>query len=119
VGYTHLRRDDPSIESFRGAFLKIRRALGTNAFGINEIRMEPGFVGNEHDELGTGHEEVYAILEGSGTITVDGEEVAVSAGEYLRVDPASTRLAVAGPHGMRFLAIGAKPQSDYDGRDTL
>jgi uncharacterized cupin superfamily protein len=119
VAYTHLHRDDPSIESFRGAFLKIRRALGTNAFGINEIRMPPGFVGNEHAEDATGHEEVYAILEGSGTITIDGEEVAVSAGEYLRVDPSSTRLAVAGPEGMRFIAIGAKPRDDYDGRDTL
>lgn len=119
MGYTHLRRDDPSIESFRGAFLKVRRALGTNAFGVNEIRMPPEFVGNEHDEVATGHEEVYAILDGSGTFTIDGEAVPVSAGEYLRVDPSSTRLAVAGPKGMRFLAIGAKPQHEYDGRDTL
>ena len=119
MAYTHLRKDDPSIESFRGAFLKIRKALGTSAFGLNEIRMPPGFVGHEHDELGTGHEEVYAILEGSGTFTIDGEEIAVSPGEYLRVDPTASRLAVAGPDGMRFLAIGAKPRSDYDGRDTL
>ena len=119
MGYTHLRRDDPSIESFRGAFLKIRRALGTSAFGVNEIRMAPGFIGHEHDEIGTGHEEVYAILEGSGTFTIDGEEVPVSAGEYLRLDPSSTRLPVAGPDGMRFLAIGAKPQPEYDGRETL
>ena len=119
MGYTHLGRDDPSIESFRGAFLKIRRALGTSAFGVNEVRMPPGFVGHEHDELGTGHEEVYAILEGSGRFTIDDEEIAVFPGEYLRVDPASTRLAVAGPDGMRFLAIGAKPKPDYDGRETL
>ena len=38
MGYTLINRDDPSIESFRGAFFKIRRALGTTAIGINEVR---------------------------------------------------------------------------------
>jgi len=33
--YTLLHGDDPGIESFRGVFMKIRRALGTTAFGIN------------------------------------------------------------------------------------
>ena len=39
-------------------FFKIRRALGTTAFGINEFRMPAGFEGPEHDEVETGHEEV-------------------------------------------------------------
>ena len=119
MSYTHLRKDDEAIESFRGAFLKIRKALGTSAFGVNEIRMPPGFVGHEHDEVGTGHEEVDAILEGDGMFTIDGEDVPVGPGEYLRIDPSSTRLAVAGPDGMRFLAIGARPLAEWDGRDTI
>jgi uncharacterized cupin superfamily protein len=119
VGYTHLTADDPSVESFRRVFLKMRRALGTTAFGINEIRLPPGAEGNEHDETGTGHEEVYVVLDGAGTFTVDGHDVAVAAGDYLRVDSGSTRLAVAGDGGMRFLAVGAKPQPEYDGRPTL
>ena len=86
MGYTLINRDDPSIESFRGAFFKIRRALGTTAFGINEVRFPPGIEGPEHDELDTGHEEVYIVLEGSGTFTIDGEAVAVGGGDYLRVD---------------------------------
>ena len=117
--YTHLREGDPSIETFRDTFLKIRRALGTTGFGLNEVRMPPHFVGHEHNELGTGHEEVYVVLGGSGTFTIDGEEVAVAAGEYLRVDPGSTRKPVAGPEGMRFIAVGAKPLPAYDGRETL
>ena len=86
MGYTLLNRDDPSIESFRGAFFKIRRALGTTAFGINEVRLPAGAEGLEHDEVETGHEEVYIVLEGGGTFTVDGEAVDVGAGDYLRVD---------------------------------
>jgi uncharacterized cupin superfamily protein len=119
MAYTHLTADDPSIESFRGAFLKIRRALGTTAFGINEIRLPPGVEGAEHDEGDTGHEEVYVVLDGAGTFTIDGEEVAVAAGDYLRVDAGATRLAKAGDDGMRFLAVGAKPLPEYDGRPTL
>ena len=119
MGYTHLTADDPSIESFRGVFLKVRRAIGTTAFGINEVRLPPGADGREHDELETGHEEVYVVLDGSGTFTIDGEGVAVSAGDYLRVDADATRLARSGEDGMRFLAIGAKPLPEYDGRDTM
>jgi quercetin dioxygenase-like cupin family protein len=119
MGFTYLPADDPSIESFRGVFLKVRRALGTNAFGLNEIRLPPGAEGLEHDETETGHEEVYAVLEGSGSFTVDGDRIEVAAGDYLRVDPGSTRLAVAGDDGMRFLAIAATPRPEYDGRPSL
>ena len=117
--YTHLTADDPSIESFRGIFMKVRRALGTTAFGLNEIRMPPGFRGIEHDESETGHEEVYVVLDGEGVFTIDGEEVGVAAGDYLRVDAAATRIAVAGESGMRFLVIGGCPLPEYNGRESL
>ncbi|MGZ4481273.1 MAG: cupin domain-containing protein [Gaiellales bacterium] len=119
MGYTLLHGDDPSIETFRGVFVKIRRSLGTNAFGLNELRMPPGFAGVEHDELGTGHEEVYLALSGSGTFTIDGERVPFVPGDYLRVGPESTRQVVAGPEGLRFVVIGAPPQPEYRGRSTL
>jgi mannose-6-phosphate isomerase-like protein (cupin superfamily) len=119
VGYTLLHGDDPSIESIRGVFVKIRKALGTTAFGLNELRMPPGFEGIEHDESKTGHEEVYVVLSGGGTFTIDGEAVEIAAGDYLRVDPSSTRKVVAGPEGLRFLVIGAKAKPEYDGRRTL
>jgi uncharacterized cupin superfamily protein len=119
MGYTLVHGDDPSIESFRGVFVKIRRALGTTAFGLNELRMPPGFEGLEHDESETGHEEVYVVLAGSGTATIDGEDVAFAGGDYLRVDAASTRKIVAGPDGLRFVVIGARPQPAYDGRASL
>ena len=119
MGYTLVNHDDPSIESFRGAFFKIRRALGTTAFGINEIRMAAGFEGPEHDELETGHEEVYIVLEGGGTVTVDGDSVDVAPGDYLRVDPETRRQVVAGDDGLTFVVVGARPQPEYDGRATL
>ncbi len=119
MAYTLLHGDDPSIESFRGIFLKIRRALDTTAFGINEVRLPAGMEGVEHDETETGHEEVYIALAGGGKFTIDGEDVALTAGDYLRIAPTATRQVVAGPDGLRFVVVAAKPQSAYDGRDSL
>ena len=119
MGYTLINNDDPSIESFRGAFFKIRRALGTNSIGINEIRFPAGAEGPEHDELDTGHEEIYVVLEGAGTFTIDGDAVAVGPGDYLRVDADARRQAAAGPDGMKFIAIGAPHKGEYDGRESL
>ena len=118
MGYTFLDGEDPSIEVFMGQFRKVRAALGVTAFGINEIRLPPGAQGREHDEADLDEEEVYVGLAGSGTFTVDGAPVAFGAGQYLRVDPRSTRLIEAGPEGLRFLAIGA-PSGSRCGRPTL
>lgn len=119
MAFTLVRRDDPAIETFRGVFLKIRRALGTTAFGINEVRLPAGARGLEHDERETGHEEVYVVLDGSGAFTIDGAAVEVTAGDYLLVTPEATRVAGAGPEGMRYLVVAAKPQPAYDGRESL
>jgi len=119
VTYTLLRDGDPSIESIQGVFFKMRRALGTTAFGINEVRVPPNAAGQEHDEAETGHEEVYVVLEGGGTFTIEGEDIGVSAGDYLRVDAAATRQVMGGPGGMRFIVVGAQPKPSYDGRESL
>jgi quercetin dioxygenase-like cupin family protein len=117
--YTKVNRDDPSVEVFRGAFAKMRLALDTTAFGLNEVRMPADFAGPEHDELETGHEEVYIVLAGSGAATVDGVEVTLVEGDYLRVAPEAKRQVVAGADGLTFIAVGAKPKPEYDGRPTL
>lgn len=97
----------------------MRRSLGTTAFGINEIRLPAGLEGIEHDEVETGHEEVYIVVEGSGTMTIDGEAVALGEGDYLRVDAEATRLVAAGPDGLTFVVVAGKPQPEYDGRPSL
>lgn len=119
MGYTLVNHDDPSVESFRDMFFKMRRSLGTTAFGINEVRLPAGLDGVEHDEVETGHEEVYVVLEGNGTMTIDGEAVALGHGDYLRVDAETKRLATAGPEGLTFIVVAAKTQSEYDGRSSL
>jgi hypothetical protein len=46
---------------------------------------------------------------------VDGEEVPVRAGTFIRFDPDSTRCPVAGPEGLTFVAVGA-PRGSYEAR---
>jgi mannose-6-phosphate isomerase-like protein (cupin superfamily) len=86
---------------------KLRRALGAQAFGFNYFTIPPGTEGREHDHAESGQEEVYFVVKGSGTMRVDGEEVELRAGRFVRVDPASRRVPVGGPDGLEFLTIGA------------
>jgi mannose-6-phosphate isomerase-like protein (cupin superfamily) len=59
-------------------------------------------------------EEVYFVLDGSGVMRLDGEEVELKQGRFLRVDPGTTRRPVAGPDGLVFLAIGAPLDRLYE-----
>jgi mannose-6-phosphate isomerase-like protein (cupin superfamily) len=95
-----------------GMVRTVRKALGARAFGFNYFTLPPGADGREHDHAGSGQEEVYFVVRGSGTMRVDGEEVELRAGRFLRVDPDSTRQPTAGPDGLEFLTIGAPLESN-------
>ena len=57
-----------------------------------------------------GHEELYFVLSGRATFTVDGERVDAPAGSLVFVkDPAMRRGAVADEAGTKILAIGGRP----------
>jgi hypothetical protein len=49
------------------------------------------------------------VVRGSGHWLIDGAEVPVRAGTFVRFDPGSTRCAVAGPDGLTFVSVGARP----------
>ena len=94
-------------DDFAGNFKKIRAALGVSAFGINQVELPAGYEKYpDHDEVESGHEEVFYRLRGSGTITVDGEEVAMRPGRYVFVTPESRRKLLPGPHGMTVIVVG-------------
>jgi mannose-6-phosphate isomerase-like protein (cupin superfamily) len=90
-----------------GMVRKVRRALGAHAFGVNYFTIPPETEGREHDHAESGQEEVYFVVRGSGVMRVDGEDVELRAGRFLRVDPASRRVPVAGADGLEFLTVGA------------
>jgi mannose-6-phosphate isomerase-like protein (cupin superfamily) len=114
VGYSVADLDALEGEGPGGMVRKVRRALGTRAFGVNHFTIPAGVEGREHDHGDSGQEEVYFVVRGSGVMRVDGEEVELRPGRFLRVDPASTRVPVAGPDGLEFLTVGAPLEGTYE-----
>lgn len=57
------------------------------------------------------NEEVYLFIKGSGVFTADGEEVAVKAGDCMRVDPKCMRTIKAGAEGLSYFCIQAQKDS--------
>lgn len=110
-----------SIPLFAGlVWHPVRRRLGIRAFGINAYSSEAvgKVVIEEHDETGSGaggHEEVYVVLRGRATFTIDGERVDAPAGTLVFVrDPEQKRVAVAEEKGTLVLAIGGEPGRAYE-----
>ena len=97
-----------------GMVRKTRRALNASAFGFNYFTFGPNQEGREHDHSENGHEEVYFTVKGSGTMTIDGSDVEMKPGRFIRVDPGSTRMPTSGPDGLEFVTFGAPQQGAYE-----
>ena len=58
------------------------------------------------------NEEIYGVLEGKGTVVLDGETVELTAGDWLRVAPAAKRqFSAAADSGITFVCIQVKENS--------
>ena len=109
MGYTVVNVDEIEPAGPGGVVRFVRRELGVAAFGINWFDLPPGARGHEHDEAQSGQEEVSVVVRGSGHWRVDGTEVAVRSGSFIRFDPGSVRCPVAGPDGLTFVSVGSPP----------
>jgi hypothetical protein len=90
----------------------VRKTLGVTAFGINAYTAANAGdeVVEEHTEQQLGHEEIYAVIAGRATFTVDGEEVDAPAGTLVYLDDVTQkRHAIAQEPGTTVLAIGGVP----------
>jgi hypothetical protein len=88
----------------------VRRHFGIGAFGVNAYTAgEAGQrVVEEHREE-DGHEELYVVVSGRATFTLDGEEHDAPDGTLVHCQPGTLRGAVAAEPGTTVLGIGAKP----------
>jgi mannose-6-phosphate isomerase-like protein (cupin superfamily) len=95
------RRDDlaPAAPGDRGAD---RRHGRLHAEQAGQDVVEP----HRESEGGMGHEEVYVVLRGRASFTLDGEALDAPAGTVVRVDPEVHRHAVAAEGGTTVLALG-------------
>ncbi|HET9937821.1 MAG TPA: hypothetical protein VFQ28_03460 [Gaiella sp.] len=92
----------------------IRSTLGVESFGINAwtATADGQQIIGEHDEANegaTGHEELYLVLDGAATFTLDGEEVDAPAGTLVHVADPAVKRGATGEEGTTILVVGAKP----------
>jgi mannose-6-phosphate isomerase-like protein (cupin superfamily) len=117
VGYTYVDVGSLEGEGPGGMVLKTRRATGARAFGFNYFTIPPGVEGREHNHGDSGMEEVYFVIKGRGMMRIDGEELELRPGRFIRVDPGSTRVPIAGDEGIEIVAFGAPLEGRYEPPD--
>ena len=92
----------------------LQHYFGLSAFGANVFvaREDGQTLVDEHDEIGSGQEELYLVLEGRATFELDGEAVAAERGTAVAVtEPAVRRSAFAEAAGTALLVVGVRPGS--------
>jgi hypothetical protein len=95
----------------------LRRRLGIASFGTNAYTAEAAGqrVVEDHTEGGNGHQELYVVVTGRATFTVDGEDVDAPAGTLVFLpDPDVRRGATAAEPGTTVLALGARPGAPHE-----
>jgi uncharacterized cupin superfamily protein len=113
---------------------RVAAKLGVSSLGISIEEFGPNadeYPEHDHSAEGIGgqmfaerpeqleQEEVYVALRGSGTLEVDGESYPLDPDHIVRVGPGVVRKIIAGPVGLRLLAIGGVPGRPYDPGGTL
>jgi tetratricopeptide (TPR) repeat protein len=100
----------------------VRRKLGIRAFGTNAYTADRvgDQVVEEHDEVkggggAGGHEEMYVVVRGRATFTLDGETIDAPAGTLVFIrDPKVRRVAIAEEDGTLVLAVGGEAGQAYE-----
>jgi len=86
---------------------RMGEALDVTGFEVNEVDLPPGEQTVLHDHLDDDTEDVYVILDGSGWLVVDEEQIAVTPGDYIAVEQQHRRHLVAGEGGLSLVAVCA------------
>jgi tetratricopeptide (TPR) repeat protein len=112
--YDTARLDE--LEAQQG-MIPVRRRFAIEAFGVNAWRADEagGAIIGEHSEEQARHQELYVVLNGRATFTVDGDEIDAPAGTFVAVtDPDVSRKAVAVEAGTTVLAVGAPAGTAFE-----
>ena len=99
-------------------WLPLRAELGITAFGVSAYRADAGetVVPRHAEKTGGGagvHEELYVVIRGRATFTVDDETFDAPAGTCVLAVPGELRSAQAEEPGTEVLVIGARAGEAY------
>jgi uncharacterized cupin superfamily protein len=106
---------DELPDMWDGFMRMVRPGLGLSAFGANIMNLPPDYTTRSHDESGSGQEELYVRLAGTGWVVLDdsGERLALDAEHLAAVGPGTARSLSSGPEGLRVLCVGSTPGAAY------
>lgn len=105
MSYTKVNYAD--VDPVAGGLHFLRDELGCEHLGVSVLSCEPGWAGKPHDHAEDNQEEVYVLIEGEATVTVEGADVPMAAGDALRVAPESRRRITNGDVASTFVLVGA------------
>ncbi|WP_306055476.1 cupin domain-containing protein [Natronococcus wangiae] len=93
MGYDTASKSDVEsvVPEDAGGMWFLKDALGADQLGLTVLELEPGERGMEHDETGTGQEEVYYVVEGTVEVELEDETVTLESEDAIRLDPDETR----------------------------
>jgi len=109
-GFTSVRIDFGTPERF----VSLRRALGVESVGINQLTLEPRQRGRIHRHRR--QEELYLVLAGTLTIVIEGDPHELRAGELARVAP-NVRRQLVNDGDERCVVVAVGAADGYVGRD--
>ena len=90
----------------------IREYLRTERQSLAEASLEPGRSTRRHYHAA--NEEIYLIIEGSGSLEVDGDTRDVGPGDAILIAPGAWHELTAGPDATRLLCCCVPAYSDDD-----
>lgn len=90
---------------------ELHQALGLTGAEIS-INQLPAGAGVPFVHSHKNNEEIYGIISGKGKVMIDGEEIALTAGDWLKIAPAAKRqFSAAADEGITFVCIQVKENS--------
>jgi mannose-6-phosphate isomerase-like protein (cupin superfamily) len=106
----------PPVDAGWGSSWKsVRHHFGISGFGVNAVSKGTGEVLiPEHDEKGSGQEELFFIHEGSAVAVLDGTEVRIPAGSFVAVSPGVRRQFSAAATPTTLIVVGAAPGRAFE-----
>ena len=116
-GYMIKHRDEFEVMegSGRATWRLARKSLGTACFGYNLVEIAPGGQIPEHNHGNTGEVEVYIVLEGEGTMRINGEDHPAPAGTFASIDgPTNRTILNQSDAPVTALLIGVLPEGGYE-----
>ena len=86
---------------------KVSEPLGLTHFELYQVVLPPGASTVLHDHVADAVEDAYVVVNGSGWLVVDDQEVALHVGHCVAVTQESVRAVRAGQDGCTLIAICA------------